>query len=298
MRIVAIVPFLNEGAVLPIFLSSIESQVRAPDRLVLVDDGSTDDSYAIASEFATRHSYATALQRPPRPRTKDRLVTADELRAFLWGLEQIDERWDILVKFDGDLQLTPETIAFLEHRLAEEPALGMAGSYLTEVDSSGARSRLRIRPEHVHGATKFYRRECWEQIQPLPTLMGWDTVDEVKARMNGWRTRSFALPGGDPIHLRKRGSYDGVHRGYRRAGRGAYSMGAHPVHVLLFAGRQMSGSAGMLGGLNYVAGWAGAGLRRAERVEPEVRSYIRGDQLRRIHRRLWRASRPRHAGAS
>jgi hypothetical protein len=265
---------------------------------VLVDDGSSDDSYALAAEFARRHAYATALRRPPRPPSRDRLVTADELRAFLWGLERAGEPWDVLVKFDGDLELTPETIAFLERRLAEDAGLGMAGSYLTEADPSGARTRLRIRPEHVHGATKFYRRECWEQIQPLPALMGWDTVDEVKARMRGWRTQSFALPGGDPIHLRKRGSYDGVHRGYRRAGRGAYSMGAHPVHVLLFAGRQMTESPGIVGALNYVLGWVHAGLRRVERVEPEVRAHIREDQLQRIRRRLHPQARTRQVAAS
>lgn len=285
-RILAIVPFLNEAPVLPRFLASLASQARLPDRLLLVDDGSTDDSWALATDFARRHSYAIALRRPPRPPSKDRLLTANELRAFLWGLDQVDEPWDILVKFDGDLQLTPETIDFLERRIAEDPGLGMAGSFLTEVDPAGARARLRIRDEHVHGATKFYRRQCWDQIQPLPAVMGWDTIDEVKARMHGWRTRSFALPGGDPVHLRKRGSYDGVGRGYRRYGRGAYAMGAHPLHVLLYAGRQMTESPGVLAGFNYLAGWAAAALGRVERVDPSVRAYIQREQLQRIRRRL------------
>jgi poly-beta-1,6-N-acetyl-D-glucosamine synthase len=291
MRIVAIVPFLNEARFLPRFLESVAAQTRTPDRLLLVDDGSTDDSHAIAADFAARHSFAVALRRPLRPPQRDRLATAAELEAFLWGAERIDEQWDVVAKLDGDLELTPETIAVLEQELERDPALGMAGSYLTEVDPSGTRARLRIRPEHVHGATKFYRRECYEQISPLPTIIGWDTIDEVKARLLGWRTQSFSLPGGDPLHLRKRASQDGDARGYRRSGEGAYALGEHPLHVLLLALRHMTHSAGPTGGLNYLAGWANAALRRFPRAEPMVRSHIRRDELQRIQRRLLRLGR-------
>jgi poly-beta-1,6-N-acetyl-D-glucosamine synthase len=285
MRIVAIVPFLNEAELLPRFLESVAAQSRPPDRLLLVDDGSTDGSHRIATEFASRHPYATVLSRPPRPAERDRLATAAELRAFLWAVDRIDEPWDVLAKLDGDLELTPETLAVIEAQLERDPGLGMAGSFLTEVDPSGERTRLTIRPEHVHGATKFYRRECYRQIAPLPPIIGWDTIDEVSARLLGWRTRSFALPGGDPLHLRKRASYDGVARGFRRSGEGAYAVGAHPLHVLLFGLRHMTQS-GVGAGLNYLAGWAVAALRRDERAEPAVRAHIQRDQLGRIRRRL------------
>ena len=294
MRVVVVVPFLNEARFLPRFLESIAAQTRPPDRLLLVDDGSTDDSYAAASEFAACHSFAVALRRPPRPPRRDRLVSADEFRAFLWAVERLDEPWDVVAKLDGDLQLTPETIAFIERQLELDPQLGMAGCYLTEIDPSGVEARLRIRPEHVHGATKFYRRACFQQMAPLPETLGWDTIDEVKARLLGWRTHSFALPGGDPLHLRKRATYDGVARGYRRSGRGAYIIGQHPLHVLLFAARQVQESGGLTGGASYIAGWIGAAALRLPRAEPQVRSYVRRDQLRRIRRRLIRLGRELH----
>jgi poly-beta-1,6-N-acetyl-D-glucosamine synthase len=286
MRIAAIIPFLNEEHFLPRFLESVAAQTRPPDRLVLVDDGSSDGSHAVASEFAGRYPYAVALRRPVRPPQRDRLATAAELEAFIWGVERCDEPWDVVAKLDGDLQLTPETIAVLERHLQSDPQLGMAGSYLTEVDSSGARARLPIRSEHVHGATKFYRRECYEQIAPLPPILGWDTIDEVKARMLGWRTQSFALPGGDPLHLRPRASHDGVARGFRRSGEGTYVLGDHPLHVLLFALRHMTQSPGVAGGLNFLLGWTTALLRRFPRADPEVRSHIQRDQLERIRRRV------------
>jgi poly-beta-1,6-N-acetyl-D-glucosamine synthase len=291
MRIVAVVPFLNEAQFLPRFLESVAAQTRPPDRLLLVDDGSTDDSLAIAARFAADHRYAIALRRPRRPPQRDRLATAAELEAFLWGVDRIDGPWDVLAKLDGDIELTPQTIAMLERELQHDPRLGMVGSYLTEIDPSGARARLRIRPDHVHGATKFYRRECYEQIAPLPTILGWDTIDEVKAGMLGWRTQSFAPPDGDAIHLRKRATHDGVARGYRRSGQGAYALGEHPLHVLLFALRHMTHSAGLVGGVNYLAGWTYAALRRLPRAEPKIRSHIQRDELRRIRRRLLRVGR-------
>jgi poly-beta-1,6-N-acetyl-D-glucosamine synthase len=291
MRIAAIVPFLNEEQFLPRFLQSIAAQTRPPDELLLVDDGSSDESYEIAADFASRHPYAVALRRPPRPPQSDRLATAAELDAFLWGVDRIDGDWDVVAKLDGDLQLTPETIAVLEQELERDPRLGMAGSYLTEVDSAAVRARIEIRPMHVHGATKFYRRECYEQIAPIPTIIGWDTIDEVKARLLGWRTQSFALPGGDPLHLRKRASQDGVARGYRRSGEGAYALGEHPLHVVLMALRHMTRPPGVTGGLNYLAGWANAALRRFPRAESTVRSQIRRDELLRMQKRLVRQAR-------
>jgi biofilm PGA synthesis N-glycosyltransferase PgaC len=286
MRIAAVVPFLNETQLLPRFLRSLAAQTRTLDRLLLIDDGSSDDSHAIASEFAARHPGVLSLRRPPRPPRRDRLATADELHAFLWGVERVGEPWDVVAKLDADLELPPQTIAFLERRLEADPRLGMAGCYLTEVHPAGVRTRLRIRPEHVHGATKFYRRECFQDIAPLPAVLGWDTVDEVKARLSGWRTQSFAIPGGDPLHLRPRASYDGVARGYRRSGEGAYAVGEHPLHVVLFGLRHMIRAPGISGGVNYIAGWTMAAVRRFPRAEPEVRAHIRRDELDRIRRRL------------
>lgn len=285
MRIVVIVPFLNEGRFLPTFLESVAAQSRRPDQLVLVDDGSTDGSAEIAEEFATHHPFAAALRRPLRPPQRDRLATADELKAFLWALEQVTEPWDVIAKMDGDLKLNPRIIAELERQFGLDASLGMAGSFLEEEDGSGDHARLRIRTEHVHGATKFYRRECWEQIAPVPTIIGWDTMDEVKARILGWRTQSFEIPGGDSLHLRRRATYDGVARGFRRSGAGAYALGDHPLHVLLFSFRHLRGAPGAVGALNYLAGWSAAGLRRAPRGAPDVRAYIRRDQIRRMRRR-------------
>jgi poly-beta-1,6-N-acetyl-D-glucosamine synthase len=286
VHVVAIVPFLNEERFLPAFLESIEGQTRRPDRLLLVDDGSTDASYGIAGDFARRHRWAAALRRPVRDDEGDRLARAAEYVAFQWAVDSVDGQWDVVAKLDGDLRLTPRTVETIVGELERDPGLGLAGSYLSEVGGDGALGRLRIRPEHVHGATKFYRRECYEAIAPMPAILGWDMIDEVKAGMAGWRTQSFAMPDGDPLHMRLRGGHSGLLRGFRRWGEGAWAMGEHPLHVLLHGFQRMPDPPRVIGGLNYMLGWASAGARRLPRAEPEVRAVVRRGQLERIRRRL------------
>jgi hypothetical protein len=65
--------------------------------------------------------------------------------------------------------------------------------------------------------------------------------------------------------------------------------------VLLVGARRLPERPVMLGGASYVLGWALAGLRRAPRAEPELRAYVRGDQLRRLAARATR--RPAGSGS-
>jgi glycosyltransferase involved in cell wall biosynthesis len=278
------VPFLNERDYLPPFLESLAAQTRQPDRLLLVDDGSSDGSHDVAASFASSHPWATLLRRPPRDSERDRLATAKELEAFQWAVDQLDVEWDVIAKLDADLRLTPRTIETLLTELERDERLGLAGSYLQE-----AGQRIRIGEGHVHGATKFFRRACFEEISPVPPILGWDTIDEFTARMRGWRTQSFAMPDGDPEHLRPRGTYDGLLRGYRRWGECSYALGESPLHVGLYTLRQMATERPRVtGGASYAAGYAGAALRRVPRAEPDVRAAVRREQKQKIKGRILR----------
>ncbi len=287
MVMVVVVPFLDEAWCLPTFLASIDAQTRRPDALVLVDDGSSDASPDIAAEYAKPREDVLVFHRPRRPQKADRLAEADELKAFQWALERCGLAWDVVGKMDADLELTPATIETIERSLAADDNLGMAGVALSEVGPDGVPVRLVSPASHVEGATKFYRRACWEQISPIPAILGWDTLDEFKARMCGWRTETFRVPGGDPVHLRRMGTHGKILRSFRRWGVCSYGYGAHPLHVLLYAGRLMrTRRPRVIGGINYLAGWTLAAVRRAPRADADVRAAVRRDQLSRIGGRL------------
>jgi poly-beta-1,6-N-acetyl-D-glucosamine synthase len=286
MRMLVVVPFLNEERYLGELLRSIGEQARPPDQLLLVDDGSDDGSPAIAAQFAARHSYARVLRRPQRKVGYDRLARGAALAAFEWALRSVQQPWDVAGKLDADLRLPPSTLATLERELIADPRLGIVGTYLLERGPDGVPVRHRCPHDHVNGATKFYRRECHEQISPLPALLGWDTIDEIRARLRGWITRSVDLPEGDPLHLRPMGAHDGLLRGHRRWGICAYTYGEHPLHILAVAVQRLADRPPLLGSVNYILGWMMAGLRRMPRAEPELREYVARDTRRRVLRRL------------
>jgi hypothetical protein len=288
LRLLVIVPFLNEAEHLATFLASLDAQERRADRLLLIDDGSTDGSSATAARFAAVRPYARVLRRPPRPPERDRLVAAQELRAFNWGLERADVPWDVVGKLDADLRLAPDAFATIERKFLAHPRLGIAGTYLSHVGPDGVLARQRCPDGHVEGPTKFYRRSCLAEIAPLPTHLGWDTVDETRAQMCGWRTASLAPPGGDTIHLRRMGSYDGVLRGYQRMGVAAWAYGAHPLHVVAAAANRLLDRPAPLCAAAYLAGYVRAAARQAPRGETELRTRVRRAQLERLRGALTR----------
>ena len=267
LRIACVVSFLDEERYLPAFLDSMAGQERFPDLLVLVDDGSTDASPMIAARFAAAHPNVRLLRRAPRPRTRDRLALAAELRSFHWGLDEVELEWDLAVKMDADLELSPDLFYTLERAFLSTPELGIAGAYLSVIDRrTGMRVRERCPPQHVRGATKFYRRACLQSISPIPPILGWDTIDELAARRHGWRTASLDCPRGDTIHLRAAGSTDGRLRAHYRWGVCAYGIGQHPLWVILSAARRLGDSPRLLGSGAFIAGWMLAAVRRGPRA--------------------------------
>ena len=280
LTLAAAVVFLNEERLLPRMLASLERQTRPPELLLLVDDGSEDDSTLAAAAFADEHPFARVLERPKRPQSRDRLAQAAELSAFRWALEQLgNERHDVLAKLDADLELPPDFFARIMAAFESDHELGIAGS---ELSVTGDGEPEHSQPWHVRGATKFYRARCWQAIEPLPPILGWDTIDETRARINGWQVRSVPFPEQTPRHLRPTGSHDGAVRGFRRRGAAAWGYGAHPLHVLASALVRTRHRPLILGGLAYLGGYLQAALRRAPRAEPAARRYLRREQLHRL----------------
>lgn len=288
MIIVTVVPFLDEERHLGQLLESLAQQTRPADLIVLVDDGSTDASRDIAERFSNGRPDVIVLARAGRAAQSDRLAAGGELLAFEWAVAGLHEHWDVVGKLDADIRLTPRTIETIERALLDDPQLGIAGTPLAERGGDGKLRRMHSRPEHVHGATSFYRRACFQQVMPLPAIAGWDMIDTPRARMAGWHTATIEIPDGDPVHLRPMGARDGLLRAFRRWGRGAYTVGEHPLHVALLTLRRVREPPAVLGALNYLCGWLQAAVTRVPRAEPELRAYVRADQLRRIRARLGR----------
>ena len=87
------------------------------------------------------------------------------------------------------------------------------------------------------------------------------------------------------------GGHGPILRSFRRWGACSFGYGAHPLYVLLYAGILMRRRRPrLIGGVNFLIGWAAAGLRGAPRADARIRQAIQRDQLARIRARL--AGRP------
>jgi glycosyltransferase involved in cell wall biosynthesis len=284
MRTLLVLCFLNEERYLPRVLQALAAQTRAPAALVLVDDGSTDGSPAIAEAFVQQHDRARLLRRPVRAAERDRLAGAAELRAFQWAVEQCaDIEWDVVGKIDGDVVVPPDWLETIEARFEANTRLGLAGSCLSVLGPSGTVVRESSPDYHTHGATKLYRRECYEAIGPLPAILGWDMIDDIKVRMSGWENEKVAVPSGDVLQLRPVGQHDGALRANLRWGACAWGYGAHPMAVALGGvKRALRGHPPILAGIAFVCGWLLAAVRRRPRAEPAVRRELQRAQWTRF----------------
>ena len=77
-------------------------------------------------------------------------------------------------------------MATLQTYYLQNPQLGMCGGVCSiEKDGKWIKENL-TNKNHLRGALKSYRKECFEAIGGLKEAMGWDTVDELLAQYHGW----------------------------------------------------------------------------------------------------------------
>jgi biofilm PGA synthesis N-glycosyltransferase PgaC len=275
-----ITPVRNEAHFISKTIASMVAQSHRPLRWVIVDDGSADLTANIVEAASLGHDWITLVRRPDRGFRKS---GGGVVEAFYGGYLFLEGcNWDFLVKLDGDLSFPSDYFDRCLARFQVDPQLGIAGG--TVYISEGGRLRVDSPgdpPFHVRGATKIYRRACWDQISPLVIGAGWDTIDEVKANMLGWRTRSFQDISLE--HHRKTGSADGAWRNWFKNGVGCYLTGYHPAFMLAKCLRRMCGQPPFIPGIALWAGYcSGYIARRPRATDDESVRYLRGQQLRRL----------------
>ena len=281
-RIAVVTPARDEGEHIEGLLATMAAQSHPPALWVIVDDGSTDDTSARVRAHLGKIPFLRLEETEAAgPRATGGRVVA----AFERGLSHVDlEAFDFVVKLDADLLLPPDYFARLLQRFADDPLLGIAGGTCFLEEARGL-VREQTPEDHVRGALKMYRRETFRQIGGLCETLGWDTIDEIRAMMAGWRTHSF----GDlqVIHRRPTASVGGILRGRRRQGETAWRLGYHPLYMLARCGRvALREKPFLIGGGALGVGFLRAALEGCPRaVTGEEMAYVRRRQLARLRGR-------------
>jgi poly-beta-1,6-N-acetyl-D-glucosamine synthase len=282
-RILIVSPVRNEAAHIERVVRGVAAQTLQPARWIVLDDGSTDGTLELLRSLEPTVPFLKVIERASLLEgARDRLARAAAPRAFNAALATDDWRqYTHVMKLDGDIELAPTYLADVIARFEADPQLGLAGGVLVEPQADGSMKPIRIPETHVHGALKLYSRECFEAIGGVQERLGWDTIDEIYARMRGFGARSFK----DlvSVHHRPIGSADGTLRGHARHGQCAYIAHYDLLFTALRAVKVGRRHPRILSGFAFFYGYVRAAAARTERVpDPDFRRYVRRELRQRM----------------
>jgi glycosyltransferase involved in cell wall biosynthesis len=277
-KYVIISPVRDEEVHLSRTVESVLRQSVRPVEWIIVNDGSTDRTAEIADNYARQHEWIRVVHRDNRGFRKSGGGVVD---AFNDGYHNLQTRdWEFIVKLDGDLSFDSEYFQSCLRAFEEEEKLGIAGGTIYNVINGEA--ILEACPAfHVRGATKIYRRTCWDAIGGFWPAPGWDTMDEVKAQMLGWTTRT--LPGLQVLHHRPTGKNDGTWGAGFKNGRANYICGYHPLFMLLKCAKRLKEKPYLIQSASLFWGFMSGYLQRVRQVDdrPTIK-YLRRQQMNRL----------------
>ncbi|MAY53430.1 MAG: glycosyl transferase family 2 [Flavobacteriaceae bacterium] len=184
MNFQIVIPAHNEEAYLASTLDSLIRQTLLPTKIIVVNDSSTDGTQDIVNQYAASHSFIHSVQ--VNSKTKHE-PGSKVVRAFYRGLEQTDASYDVICKFDADLIFPQHYLEKISELFQQNEKVGMAGGFCyIEKNNDWVLENL-TNKDHIRGALKAYRKDCFEEIGQLKRAMGWDTIDELLAQYHGWK---------------------------------------------------------------------------------------------------------------
>jgi glycosyltransferase involved in cell wall biosynthesis len=269
-----------------------------------VNDGSSDATAEIIDRWAAKHNWIVPVHLSDLSRQNEegtvqpaeskngrarRARQAKEIEAFYKGLRALKiTDWDFLVKLDGDVTFEPDYFERCFKEFRQDPKLGIGGGSISNV-VEGRLEFERTQQFHVRGATKIYRRTCWDDIGGVLPSAGWDTIDEVKANMHGWSTRSF--PDVMMVHHRFTGAANGMWQNAIKNGIWSYICGYHPMFMAIKCIKRVFKKPAFIGAAGLMYGFLLGYVQRVPQIEDQsVINYLRQQQLRRLSLRssVWK----------
>jgi biofilm PGA synthesis N-glycosyltransferase PgaC len=189
LQYVVVSPVRDEAALVEQTLRSVTEQTVKPMAWIIVDDGSVDQTRPIVEKYAAKHPWIRLRARNPEGA---RQPGSNVVRAFQQGFEEVrDLPFDCVVKLDCDVDLPTRYFEQLLLRFAQDEKLGIASGVYREQGVQGWHE-IAMPEYHAAGASKVIRAACFAEIGGFVAARGWDTVDEIRAQVKGWRTTHFA----------------------------------------------------------------------------------------------------------
>ncbi|MGN6817630.1 MAG: glycosyltransferase family 2 protein, partial [Sphingomonas sp.] len=203
-----IVAARNEAAVLDVTIERLAAQERAPDLILIADDGSDDATPETLAHFGLAQPEVGAIS-PPAPNLPSlrwlRLPHGGKARALNAAILHVDE--EIVVTVDADTLLEPGAIAAMRDAFAVEPELVAATGVIRPMCGPSLSGRLFEWFQTYEYVRNFLSRYAWERLNGLLLVSG---------AFAAFRTKAVVEVGGfDPDCLVE--DYELIHRLHRVA---------------------------------------------------------------------------------
>ena len=183
MNFYIVIPAHNEESTIGLTLESLVKQSLQPKRIVVVNDNSTDNTQDIVESYISKYSWIELVNSKS---SNEHLPGSKIINAFYKGYDTLDTNYDVICKFDADLIFPDNYLEQLSIHFNKNKNLGMVSGFCyIEKNGDWVLENL-TRKDHIRGALKAYKKECFLQIGKLKPSMGWDTVDELLAKYYGW----------------------------------------------------------------------------------------------------------------
>ena len=278
---VLVTPSRNEEALIAKTIESVIHQTVLPQKWVIVNDGSTDSTGAIAERYAAEYQWIEVVNRPVR---RERNFAA-KVHAFNVGQERLkDVNYEIIGNLDSDVALDEDHFEFLLRKFQDDRRLGVAGTVFREEGGYNSGTDSFEGQTYVSGQCQVFRRECFEEIGGYfaNKAGGIDWIAVETAKMRGWKTRSFREK--SFFHHRPLGRADrGVLAASYSYGQKDYFLGGHPLWQLFRVVYRMTKRPYVLDGLALGLGYGLAAARRLKRpVSKELMAFHRHEQMRKM----------------
>ncbi len=197
MKFLIIIPTHNEEKNILFTLKSLAQQTFQDFLCVIVNDGSTDKTQEIVEEFI-QNNLKFKIQNLELSQHEP---GAKVVRTFNKGLESVDlNDFEVICKFDADIIFPPNYLKKINDVYEANSKAGMV-SGLVKIKKSIFENKLAFdfqdekhqwkfenlsSKNHVRGPIKSYRKECFQEMNGLRPVLGWDNIDVMLAKKNGW----------------------------------------------------------------------------------------------------------------
>jgi glycosyltransferase involved in cell wall biosynthesis len=260
IKVAVIMPVHNEENYIRKSLTSLIEQDLKPFRIIVINDGSTDDTLSILQEFKE-----VEIVNLPKRTSKDQNLTLEICKVINSGLELLKNEKDceFIMKLDADHILPKNYLSKIIRKMQDDPNI-MASSGVIE-------GEYFVVPVH---SGRVYRYDYLEKFNlEYPVKFSSEDYLLLKAQSLGYKVEIFPDIVTKVLRKTRSNYYDPT--GFYNYGRGMKALGYAFPYVLL-----KSAAFALKSPKNGIFMLKGFFAKNIETFEPEFRNYVKETQYK------------------